>query len=423
MTNRVLGIGVILTIGVVAACQNPLTAINPNNPNIQQVFAQPASIEQTIGSGLQSCFNPGQGSGGSTTGGSDMNEQLLTMSMESYSQLNNFNMGPRGAVPRSPILNNKASAAALDGTFSTYQRNGRTVANAVAALDRLIKANGTLGSPSQNLRARAFGWFVMGCDMGWVSLTYDSAGIVDPSYASDFVPPLSGHAEVNAAALAAMDSAIANANASIAAAGANGFATGGATPGNWASGTTFTGTQFIQLVRSFKARFRASIALTPAERAAVDWSAVIADAEAGITSDVLVTVGGTSGWNIGFQGNQMHVDAGWHQISPYYWGMADVSGGYDSWLATPPGGRTYFLLITPDLRWPQGATRAAQRGVPEPDFVHVQAVHPQSYGPGHAGRCMGHFVLQPSPLSLHRAGGEHGQGAALPQVGSGPARR
>lgn len=131
--------------------------------------------------------------------------------------------------------------------------------------------------------------------------------------------------------------------------------------------TSLTRDQFVQLVRQMRARFRAQVARTPAERGAVNWDAVIADANAGVTAPVMVTIGGSSGWNIGFQSSQMHVSAGWSQISPLYWGMADVSGAYDAWLATPLSNRAPFLVVTPDKRWPQGATRAAQQAAsPEP---------------------------------------------------------
>src|SRR5690242_16354993 len=43
-----------------------------------------------------------------------------------------------------------------------------------------------------------------------------------------------------------------------------------------------------------------------------------------------------------------------------YLGMADTSGAYDAWLATPMINRQPFLIQTPDARWPAGATRAAQ---------------------------------------------------------------
>lgn len=356
MTTRVRVLGVLSLVVVVGGCRDPLLAKNLNNPDVIRVFAQPASIEQTIAGAYQVCRNVG-------IGGTDMYQQLSTMALENYSQLNNFSMGPRGAIPRSPILNNKSTSQALAGTFSAWHRNARLVSNAVAALDRLTRNGGTLGTPAQNLRARAWGFFAIGCNLGWLAASYDSAAAVDHLMASDSIPPLEGAKVVMDKALALMDSAIAVAN-DPASTGSGGFPT----PAAWLSGVSLSRDNFVRFVRSYKARFRAYVARTPAERAAVDWAKVIADAENGITADVVVSVGGTSGWNIGFQGAQMHVDAAWHQMSPFYWGFADVSGGYDTWLATPLTAKNgYFLIVSPDLRWPQGTTRPAQRaGSPNP---------------------------------------------------------
>jgi hypothetical protein len=54
--------------------------------------------------------------------------------------------------------------------------------------------------------------------------------------------------------------------------------------------------------------------------------------------------------------------ANWHQMSQFILGMADTSGGFDAWLATPRNSRVPFLVVTPDLRLPQGTTRAVQTG-------------------------------------------------------------
>ena len=71
-----------------------------------------------------------------------MTAQMATMALESYSQLGNFNMGLRGAIPRSPILNNKSAAQALNGTFSAWSRQGRLQANALKQLDAVKKERG-----------------------------------------------------------------------------------------------------------------------------------------------------------------------------------------------------------------------------------------------------------------------------------------
>lgn len=356
MTTRVSVLAVGLVAVVAGACQDPLTAKNFNNPDVGRVFSSPAAIEQTIGSGYQACRN--------TEKGANINAQLAVMSGESYSALNNFNMGPRDAIPRAPILNTPASQQAENGFFSGWARNARLVANAMHVLDQLAAANGTaLPTKAGDLRARAIGFFNMACNLGWLSLTYDSAGITDHIMESDVVPPLSGYMDVNAQALAFLDSAIAMAST------AGSDASGGfPAEASWFGGNSLSKADFIRLAHSFKARFRAQVPRNAAERAAVNWAQVAADAEAGITSDFIVAIGGSTGWSIGNQSSQNHVSAAWHQHTLMYNGFSDVSGVYAAWLAKPLLLRSGDVtMITPDLRWPQGATQAAQRAAsPEP---------------------------------------------------------
>lgn len=334
------------------ACDQSLDVQNLSSPDVDRVFATPAAIEATIASGYQACHN-------GHVVNADVNAQLLVMALESYSQLQNFNMGPRGGIPRSPVTNIRGTDGAHFNPFSRFSRAGRLSANAINALDRLTAppTNGTLGSAGRNARARAFGHFALACNQGFLALTYDSAGVVVAGMPSDEIPELSGYADVMAAAIRMLDTAEAIANSAAA------TATGGfPLPATWMSAPAgISRDEFVRVVRSYRARFRAGVARAPAERALVDWPAVIADANAGITADHLVSAGGTTGWNIGFIGSQMHVSPGWSQMSMMYYGMADVSGGYDAWLATPLNSRTPFLVVTPDQRWPQGATRTAQR--------------------------------------------------------------
>ncbi|HEX6944451.1 MAG TPA: RagB/SusD family nutrient uptake outer membrane protein [Gemmatimonadaceae bacterium] len=355
MTTRVSMVSVLLMTFVVGACSDSLTAKNFNNPDVERVFAQPASIEQTLGTGYQQCRNRDKTA--------DMHAQMATMSFESYSQLGNFNMGLRGALPRSPILNNKSAKQALDAWFATWSRSGRLQANALNKLDQLRKVSApALPTNAGDLRARAMGFLNIGCNLGFLALSYDSAGIFDHKMASDSVPPLSGYPEVMAAAIANIDSAIAVANT----AGSDG--TGGfPTVAGWFSGTTLSKARFIELAYSWRARLQAGVARTPAERAAVNWASVAADAERGLKQTLEVSVGAATGWNNGVQTTTFYQDAGWSQITPMIYGFADVSGGYDTWLSTNILQRQKFLIVTPDLRFPQGTTRAAQQAAsPEP---------------------------------------------------------
>jgi hypothetical protein len=351
----------VLLVGLVAGgCSDSLAAKNYNNPDVERVFQQPASIEQTLGTGYQQCRNRDKTS--------DMTAQMATMSFESYSQLGNFNMGLRGALPRSPILNNKSATQALGAWFGAWSRQGRLQANALKQLYVIREQRGTaLATEAADLRARAMGFFNIGCNMGWLALAYDSAAIIDHIMESDFVPELSGYTEVMAAAIANLDSAVAI--ASTAGSDGNG---GFPTTAGWFSGTSLSKERFIQFVRSFRARLRAGVARDPAERAAVNWAAVAADADAGLTEDLEVNVGGTSGWNLGVQASTFYQDAGWSQITPMIFGFADVSGGYDTWLSTNILQRQNFLIVTPDLRFPQGSTRPAQQAASPEGGDHTE---------------------------------------------------
>src|SRR2546428_7740925 len=72
-------------------------------------------------------------------------------------------------------------------------------------------------------------------------------------------------------------------------------------PATWINQATasITQAQFIQLVHSYKARFLAGVARSPADRANnVNWAQVIAEANLGITSDFNILMSPTNGWDV-----------------------------------------------------------------------------------------------------------------------------
>jgi hypothetical protein len=343
-----------------AACNDNLVVENLSNPDVQKVFADASSIEATISSGYQTVHN--------AITNTNLQPQVDVFALESYSSLNNFSMGPRVAIPRAPIQNSNGSPS-VNSEFSSLSRSSRLQISAIDALYRLLKERPTgLGTPAQNLRARALGFFNAGTALGWLAIIYDSAAIIGLGMPSDSIPPLSGAQDVMKAAIAYLDSAV-NLAGDPAASGAGGFPT----PNPWVNGTPMSAAEFTRFARSYRARFRAGVARTPAERNAVDWDKVIADAEAGITTNIQPVAGSatSSGWNVGFI-TQMHVDPGWSQMSMMYFGMADTSGAYARFIGTPMGNRDgLFLVQTPDNRWPKGATRAEQQNASKPEPQNI----------------------------------------------------
>jgi hypothetical protein len=233
----------------------------------------------------------------------------------------------------------------------------------------------TLGSTEKstdvrNLRALAFAEFLRGLSLGYNAMVYDSSSIVSPGMTktgtecTDFggvcAGALHSYQEVHDSAQAAFDRALAYTNPTAAITGTGGFPI----PATWlpAGPVTMTQVEFSKLIHSYKARIRANIARTAAE--AVDWTKVVADAQAGITADHVNTTSTTSG---PFYGWRQQYDAAdtWHQMPGFIIGMADNSGSYAAWITTPLGsrgaGNTPFFMTTPDVRFPQGATRALQQ--------------------------------------------------------------
>ena len=245
-------------------------------------------------------------------------------------------------------------APTIFSEFTALSKEARLVVNAMDALSDLLKSGKTIGTVGKDLRARSFGFFVAGTSLGWLALMYDSSAIVAPGMPHDSIPPLSGAQDVGKAAIVLLDSALAIANNPAAAAG---FPLEAAWLGN---ATGFTLDQYKRLIRSYRARLRANNTRTPAQATAVDWAKVIDDAENGIQATFMVNSGGSTGWSVGYQVTR-YQDPTWSEMSLMYMGMADVSGGYANFISADYSHKNgWFLVVTPDQRWPQGTTRAAQ---------------------------------------------------------------
>lgn len=356
MLRTLIRCGVVVGVVGLGACE--LKVINPNNPTTVQVKLTPADLENFLGTQFRRWHN--------ALHGTSINVGLMAnvMSFENFSSLSNSCQGQRVGIPRPANDNAVGNGCGVEQRriFLQSSEVARSVSDVLKRLDDGL----TFGSEAQDLRGRSFAEFLRGVSLGYLALVYDSASIIkpdDPLTAEGTAEPgeLSGYKEVMAEALTALDNAQAAASAA-AALGAS--ATNFPLPSTWINGYTPTAAQFIQLIRSFKARFRANNARTPAERVAVNWDAVIADAQAGITADWKVTTNTVTGPTNALMAATYNYGT-WHQMTPFIFGMADKSGAYAAWIATPlatrgTGANAYFQT-SDDQRFPQGADRAAQQ--------------------------------------------------------------
>jgi len=86
-----------LLVLTASGCDQRLEVKNLTDPDIGRVFATGASIESTIGAGYQTIHN--------AMANTNNQPGVEVFGLESYSSLNNFNLGTRAAIPRLPINN------------------------------------------------------------------------------------------------------------------------------------------------------------------------------------------------------------------------------------------------------------------------------------------------------------------------------
>jgi hypothetical protein len=364
-----------LVVGLLGTGACDLVVSNPNQPETARVLASATDVESLIGTYYKRWH---EGLYRNTTNVALMG---FVQSFEDFSSLSNNCMGQRVTIPR-PANDNSIGngCAAEQQKVYSYMNEVNRVASSV--LTTLNKPGFTLGSSNQDNRAKAFAQFLRGISLGYAALVYDSSAVTDETTDAQDPGTLKGYADVAIAAEDALQKAIDNANA--AGTGANGFPL----PASWISSTTtFDKVEFIKLARSYRARIRANVARTPTERAAVDWALVIADAQNGITANHDNITNSVSG---PFNGvvDQVYSYGTWHQMSPFIIGMADTSGAFAAWIGKSLAARGAdgpFTMATPDLRWPQGSTRAAQQA----DFALAQCN-------GAAQVCKRYFVNRPT---------------------------
>lgn len=211
-------------------------------------------------------------------------------------------------------------------------------------------------------RTRAFAKFIQGWSWGYLGLVFDEAHLFDetgliPSNREELIAVAVGslkpHPQMIAAAVAALEEAIAIAQANPNVVNYPEFAASGLWFGTQ---TAVTNQQFIQWANTLAARLLVLSARTPQERAQVDWQKVLQFTANGIQAPsnnfarVLATSGGRgSALLASLQTNT--ATATTNQRWNYrVIGPADQSGAYQAWIQAPASQRNRFNIVTPDRR-------------------------------------------------------------------------
>ena len=340
----------------VAACAD-LEVTNQNDADADRALVTPGDIQSLISGSYRQYWNGTQQLG--------FGPALSNMAWQHSGWPANFGVVFYSGMPRPATINDPGDQFYGNMSF-TWNQSFKALAAINQGL-RAIEADPEIAEAlgaGAIARLNAYAKYVQGLAHGAIALHYDQGFIIDEDTeifdaAGQVIPqPIVDRNAVIAASMQYFDEAVALAT------GATNWPDGNTIPSSWMS-VAVTPSTLVQLAHSNRARHRAAFARTPAERAAVDWTEVVSDVDAGVTADWHMAAPRTGGtWTITFF-NQYH-GAAWQQLSYQVAGMADQSGKYQQWLATPPSSRLPdiggepFLIITPDLRFPQGATLAEQ---------------------------------------------------------------
>lgn len=345
-----LQIGVLCLALGAGACAD-LEVANPNAADAERALKSAGDIESLISGSYNTWFN-----GSYSYYGPGM--FLSNASFQHTAPWANAGMEFYGRLPREAIVNDPADQNYGNVTYPWYY-SYRAIAAVSDGLRALAKPEITADlSPADIKRDEAFGNFVFGMAHATIALLYDQGFVVD--HTTDISTPQQAkpYKEVMAAALGYFDKAIALSGQGMT-----------AIPSTWlGTDASVSGADLAKIAHSMKARYMVEVARTPAERAAVEWSKVALEANAGITTSFVQNADPNKGW--GGTGGNFSADyataPGWSELNYFIWGMADQSGNYQLWLSTPLSDRKAIingkdiLIVTPDNRFPQGNTVAEQ---------------------------------------------------------------
>jgi hypothetical protein len=313
-----------------AACAD-LDVVNLNDPDRERALSTPGDVESLIAGSYLSWW---YGAGGHSWNGS---APALSVAADQHSSSwGNFMMKDISVEPRAEINNDPSYGYAYVVEEPWY--DAYTALSAVR--DGLLAIDGGLeigvdGEDTQ--RAIFFAKFVQGIAHGGLALLFDQAFIVDENTDLE-TAEMQPYTEVMSAAMTKLQEALSIAET-------NSFTL----PENWMSGQR-TNTELAEVIHGYMARFMAQVGRNPSERAAANWSAII-DHASKLSADHTLYSDDVN-WYDSYKAYANY--EGWARMDYRTVGPADTSGGYQNWLATPAGDRTYFTVVTSDQRISDG---------------------------------------------------------------------
>ena len=340
---RTTKLAVTLAVAFAATACQDLDVANVNSPDQARALSSPNDVESLIRGGFQTWYGQIEHGGGFYPASA-----FSTMADEMSSSWGNFGNQQASSEPRVAFPNDL-----VFGYRGLTQNPWGTMYEVISNMNDGLKAIAggmEFGDDGEDTkRGEAWALFNSGMAHAWIALQYDKGFIfkeTDDLESTEF--EFVDYEAMMEFAIAQMDRAKAIANS-------NSFTL----DNDWVFGLEMSSADFVRVINSYQARFLASVARTPEERAAAPWQRIIDLASAGVTADWGPILGGSGSWGAQHKAYMGKFD--WFRGDYRLLGPADVSGEYRKWLATPVAERQPFDIDTPDRRI-QGAGGQGTKG-------------------------------------------------------------
>ena len=326
-----------------AGCAD-LTVPNINEPDRDRSLGNPADVESLVAGTFLLWWQVNHGLGtAAETRPSAAIGALAAMGNEVSASGAHYGIQDIGRRPVAALINDPGSSwhPYVEGTWQEYYKILSASREALIALkDPAFKlgANG-----ADNKRLETFAKFMQGMATASLGYIYKEAYILNEGVSeTDFESlELSSYKAVMAQGIKDLDAAIVLARA-------NTFTL----PATWMT-VAWTNQDLARIASSFKARYMAGVARTPAERAAVDWAGVLVAANAGVSRDFGVESDGPGGkWkaHILLAFGATYTSGGSRKMHNDIIGPADTTGTWQKWYAASYLTRNSITIATPDRR-------------------------------------------------------------------------
>jgi hypothetical protein len=356
---RLLVTAVVAASIVGAVACGELDVTNPNNPSRVTVVSSSQDALALISNGLLQWFN--------RAGSTSPSVALSVMADEFSTGFADFGGQDLSKEPREGInIQNPTNGPPHHATFPDYYGNIAALNTALQAIDKFDLVLRNSAGQDVTTEANAFAKFLQGLNHGYAAMMFDKSYVYSESVDTDTLRFTGGNTGVQDLIRPydeVMDTALVELGAALQLATSKTFTYPTTSANVWFLGVPRTNTDLAKIVHTYMARFMVYVARNPAERQAVDWNAVIAHIDQGITADFYVTgvVGVVESsyknrvarLRTTIPGDFMRVD--YRMIGP-----ADVTESFRSWYALPWATRNPYRMVgTPDRRIQGATTRPA----------------------------------------------------------------